>query len=349
MKLEYDYNLPGNLIAKQPAVLRDSSRLFVYDTATDTITLDRFFNLHHHLPNNSFLVLNKTKVVPARVNMQKPTGGKVVCLLLVNEIDEKARTVPAFIDRKVSVGDRLTVHDSQFTVTKQDRNIFTLGFNMSKQELFHLLREQGNMPIPPYIKNTPLNREELKSRYQTVFAQTEGSAAAPTASLHFTDRVLNNLEQNKIDRLNITLHVGLGTFAPIGEKELKSGKLHAEQVEIPHEVADEMHKRKQEGQKLVAVGTTVVRSLESAVSKINDNYKIEKMSGKTQIFIRKPYRFHAADALITNFHLPNSSLMMLVDAFLEYKQAKRGLVDLYKIAIKEQFRFYSFGDAMLIR
>ena len=197
------------------------------------------------------------------------------------------------------------------------------------------------MPVPLYLKRTPLKRNQLLKKYQTIFAKHEGSSAAPTASLHFTDRVFNKLRKKNIKKYFVTLHVGLGTFAPITDENLKTKKLHEEYFEIDQPVLQSIRKAKKEGKKLVAVGTTVVRTLESLA-------RDSSPSGKTDLFIYPPYSFKTVDNLITNFHLPKSSLMMLVEAFLQYKKSKRRLFELYNIAIKNNFRFYSFGDAMLI-
>jgi len=391
----YDYNLIPELIARQPAVPRDFSRLFVYDTETDEIVFDRFYNLAKYLPSESFLVMNNTKVIPARVEMRKVSGGKVRALFLVNELNNdqfsminfqpaspklpakgevrqgrqrgesisndqiiNKNKIRAFIDRKLSIGDKLFFNSQYFvTVIDQHEHIFTVEFNFSTAELFRVLEKKGTMPIPLYIKNTPLSRDELLHKYQTIFAHNKGSAAAPTASLHFTNRLFKKLEKKGISKEFITLHVGMGTFAPVTDDQMKQKKLHEEYFEINNNTLHYIDISKSEGKKIVAVGTTVARTLEAfASSKFKDQSaklkfknKKERIIGKTDLFIQPGFEFKYVDALITNFHLPGSSLMMLVEAFLQYKNSKHHLVDLYKIAIKEKFRFYSFGDGMLIR
>ncbi|MCL4375078.1 tRNA preQ1(34) S-adenosylmethionine ribosyltransferase-isomerase QueA [Patescibacteria group bacterium] len=362
----YYYDLPSELIAKQPAVPRDHSRLLVYDTKSNSVELDYFYHLGRYLPKPSFLVMNNTKVVPARVEMRKTSGGKAKALFLINEVigdrlpvtREKANTVRAMVDRKIKIGDRLFFDQRYFmTVIDQQEHIFTLRFDFSVGELFSVLEDKGTMPIPLYIKNTPLSQVELKQKYQTIFAQKEGSAAAPTASLHFTNRLLSKLDREGIKRHYLTLHVGLGTFAPVTEQNLKQKKLHEEWYEVPVSTFQLINQLKNEGKELVAVGTTVVRTLESVVINHRPSWdqlrsaksSVKSVIGKTDLFIFPPYRFQMIDALITNFHLPGSSLMMLVEAFLQHKHSRRHLIDLYRIAVGEKFRLYSFGDAMLIK
>jgi S-adenosylmethionine:tRNA ribosyltransferase-isomerase len=346
----YDYFLPEKNLAQTPAIPRDSSKLFVYKTKTNQIFFDRFYNLDKHLPQKSFLVLNETKVVPARVVLKKENGGKVTCLFLVNEMEEEDK-VKIIVDRKVNLGDKLFFKTKDYVeVISQEKNIFLVKFDFLKEKLFLLLENEGVMPIPLYLKKTPLSNKKLKERYQTIFFKKEkqnlASVAAPTASLHFTKRVFKKLEQKGIRRYFVNLYVGMGTFAPVSEENLKTKKLHQEYYQVDAQIWQKILTEKREGKKLVAVGTTVVRTLESlAKLKIKDG-KIKFY--KTDLFIFPPFQFQMIDILITNFHLPNSSLMMLVEAFLQYKGAKKHLIDLYNIAIKNDFRFYSFGDAMLI-
>jgi len=395
---QFDYYLPPESIAKQPAVPRDYSRLFVYDTKTNEIVFDKFYNLDKYLPKKSFLVMNDTKVLPARVEMKKATGGKVRVLFLVNEIMSSSQyqvlsieqnTIRIFVDRKVDVGDKLFFNSQYFvTVTAQEEHIFTVQFDFSIGELFRILEKKGTMPIPLYIKNSPLSRNDLLHKYQTIFARVPvgtrligRSAAAPTASLHFTNRLLSKLEKKRINKTFITLHVGMGTFASVTDVNIRQKKLHEEYFEINNETLQLINLMKQERKKLVAVGTTVVRTLESAEISLrqgrgqlesvmkrghsgeeqSDDSRIklrrfwtsqngkDTFISKTDLFIQSGFKFQYVDSLITNFHLPGSSLMMLVEAFLQHKQAKHHLVNLYQIAIKEKFRFYSFGDGMLIK
>ncbi|NTU46026.1 tRNA preQ1(34) S-adenosylmethionine ribosyltransferase-isomerase QueA [Candidatus Roizmanbacteria bacterium] len=337
---DYQYNLPSELIAQEPVEPRDSSRLFVYSISQDTVTFDSFFNLANYLPQKSFLVMNETKVLPSRITLFKDTGGKVNVLFLVNEMTEEGK-VEGLVDREVHVDQVLrTDFGHSFHVISQTQNRFTFQFDFKKQELFHILDVSGRMPIPPYLKECPLSETELRKKYQPVTAHDPGSIAAPTASLHFTDTVFETLAQKGISHYFITLHVGMGTFAPIGEEAVREKRLHTEWYQIPPETQHAIDQKKQNGELLVAVGTTVVRTLESAAE--------AEASGNTSLFIYPPYRFQQVDGMLTNFHLPKSSLLMLVDALLKDKGAKRGILELYEVAIQEKFRFFSFGDAMLI-
>ncbi len=364
---DYDYFLPEKNLALEPAVPRDSSKLFIYETVVDKIIFDYFYNIDKYLSKDSFMVLNNTKVLPARVTMKKENGGKVIVLFLVNELGVRSyrlggQTINALVDRKVNIGEKLYFDTSTslsinfLKVVGQKENIFELEFDFSREYLFALLKKYGTMPIPLYLKKTSLKRDELLEKYQTIFAKTDGSAAAPTASLHFTNKVFKKLDKLRIEQLFITLHVGMGTFAPITDENIKEKKLHEEFFEINRDTWKQIEINRNKGKKLVTVGTTVVRTLESVEARGRKFFDGKPQTAKnltpslqkTDLFIFPPYDFKMVDILITNFHLPKSSLMMLVEAFLQHKKAKRHLVDLYNIAIKNDFRFYSFGDAMLI-
>ena len=341
----YWYDLPESAIAQAPASPRDSSKLLVYDTKNNSLIIKKFSDLATSLPPSTTLTLNDARVVPARVTMHKETGGKIVVLFLVNEwISTKKGPIPCFLDRQSRVGDRLFFEDKSFcTVQKQDEGIFYLSWDGKPDDLLKNLDNYGTMPIPPYIKHSPLSRDELLEKYQTVFAKRPGSSAAPTASLHFTDEVFASLEAKGIKKQFITLHVGLGTFAPLTEENMRLKSLHHEWYEVPAST--------QLQGDITAVGTTVVRTLESVAIGLNQLKSVEigkAMTGSTDLFIYPPFEFKIVDHLITNFHLPGSSLMMLVDAFLEHKHAQKRILELYAFAIKNSFRFYSFGDAMLV-
>ena len=346
MEFSYAYHLPEEYIAKRPATPRDSSKLFVFDTARDEITLDRFSNLGEYIPPHSLLVLNNTKVVPARTILKKETGGKVEVLFLVNEW-RNGGAIPAIVDRKITVGATVSLTTNKtFTVTKQNENIFYLKPNFPAAQLFAALRKRGAMPIPKYIKDSRMSEADLRRRYQSVFASASASVAAPTASLHLTDRLLAKLAQRGVRQTFITLDVGLGTFAPVKDENIMKNKLHEEFLNIPRNAAALIRSCKKDHNPIVAVGTTVVRALESQASAIMKARG--PISGATDIFIHPPYRFAIVDAMITNFHLPESSLMMLVQAFIAQKGSSKRLTELYEFAMKHVFRFYSFGDAMLI-
>ncbi len=336
----YNYNLPPGLIAQAPARPRDAARLLIYDTRRDLAQFDSFRNLAKYLPAKSFLVLNKTKVLPARIVLRKATGGAVKVLFLLNEPAGKGE-YKILADRKILIGDKLYFDNRHFAiVVEQQENIFFVRPNFSEKILFDFLRRDGQMPIPPYIKKTPLKEKALREQYQAIFAAKPGSVAAPTASLHFTDRVFDSLRQKGIRNFPLTLHVGLGTFAPVRPENFTAKKLHEEYFEIKPADARKMTALRQRGWQAVAVGTTAVRALESFSGRLGFQ--------KTNLFIMPGDEFQRTDALITNFHVPKSSLLLLVEAFLKFKKSKRSILDLYEIAKKEKFRFFSFGDAMLI-
>ncbi len=350
----YDYNLPSDRIALEPAKPRDFSKLMVYNTQKDEIIFDIFYNLQKYLDENYFLVFNQTKVLPARVNLFKKTGGKIKILLLLNEkINEikknKIKEIRGIVNKEIRLNEKLYFYpqdeNNYLIPIKQEKNIFT--FKVVTEDFLILLKKMGEVPLPPYLKRTHLNQDELRRKYQSIFAKKIGSIAAPTASFHFTRRVLKRLKSKKINFCFITLHVGLATFTPLNDEFLRKKKLPLEYWEIDLKNYKKIKKLKKENKKLVAVGTTTTRMLESLVrKKIKANKKI--ILGETDLFIMPPFKFKIVDALITNFHLPRSSLMMLVEAFLQFKKSPKHLKELYQIAIDNDFRFYSFGDAMLI-
>lgn len=341
----YTYSLPPELIRKEGVEPRDSARLFVYDTRTDTVTFDTFANVAAYLPERSLLVLNDTKVLPARLWLKKETGGKIEVFVLANQIEDEKR-IPVLVDRKTEVGQKLIFPTGEyFEVVGQDENMFFLElFTYGGRELSLLLDLFGETPLPHYLEGAETEEAVLRKRYQTIFASAGASVAAPTASLHFTEQVFQSLDQKGIEAARLTLNVGLGTFAPLREESFTTGKLHAEYVSVSEETADRVNAAKDDGRGIVAVGTTAARTLESVAL----DGRVRPYAGKTDIFIYPPYEFRAVDHLITNFHLPETSLMLLVDAFLRHKGAKRNIMDLYAIAIENQFAFYSFGDSMLI-
>lgn len=370
---DYDYPLPPELIANTPAKPRDAARLFVYDTANDTVAFDTFRNIGKYLPPGSLLIFNNTKVVPARLWLKKETlpargktevgGGKIQVLLLLNELRPGDALVEGVVDRKLEVGAKLYFKGGEYlTAMRQNEERFFFRPSVSIRKLFALVEREGVTPIPPYIKRTPLSETRLRKEYQSVLAKRPASVAAPTASLHFTKRLLASLARRGITHTEVTLHVGAGTFAPIGEKELKTKTLFTEYYEVPAESARRIAEAKRAGWPVIPVGTTALRALESAARDETRRHAGKRRVGKlptqrtslsalraTELFIFPPYDFKIADGLVTNFHVPRSSLMLLVDAFLESRGAKRRILDLYKIAIAEKFRFFSFGDGMLIK
>lgn len=333
---DYDYQLPERLIAKRPARPRDSAKLLVYSRKNQNVTIDTFYNIDRYLPQKSVLVLNDTKVIPARFMLKKQTGGSVEAFYIRNDYDK----IVVLLNKKVLVNTNLflTSH-TYFTVISTQGKYFFLKPSFPVSELFPVLNRHGSMPIPKYIKGE-FNQEKLKRDYQSVFAQKNGSVAAPTASLHFTNRLLQKLEHKGIKKEFVTLHVNEGTFAPLSEKHLTTKTLHEEYFEIDNKTIKRLNLAKKNHMSIIAVGTTVVRALESS----KHDELLSTSSGKTTIFIQETDKHHYVDGLITNFHLPHSSLMMLVASFIGRKK----LLDLYNIAINNHLRFYSFGDAMLI-
>ncbi len=335
----YDYFLSPDRIAQEPASPRDSARLLVYNRKTNVVTHDTFFNLTKHLPHNAVLVFNKTKVVPARFLVIKETGGRAT----ITYVETHAPHIQVLADRKLTIGSRLALSRTiSFVVARQEEKYYFLTPSFPLEKLFSVLERYGTMPIPPYIKHSPLSRAQLKEKYQAVFAQTKGSVAAPTASLHFTRRLLARLKKQRVTAAYVTLHVGLGTFAPLTEENISSGRLHHEWFSIDPRTVRLLAKARKEKRPIVAVGTTVVRTLESASDK---NGRMVRPSGSTDLFIRPGYRFKSVDGILTNFHVPQSSLLMLVSAFTGRKK----ILSLYQKAIAKEYRFFSFGDGMLIK
>jgi|SRR6266481_4691732 len=336
---KYDYVLPPSLIAIAPASPRDSAKLLVYDRESRKTYFDRFSNLGKYLPKNAVLVLNDTKVIPARLALAKETGGRVKILYL----GTKGNLIEALAEKKLELGMTLSLTPKIiFRVVKKEENHYFLKPSFAISKIHGVLERYGTTPIPPYIKNSLLSEKNLRKEYQTVFARTKGSVAAPTASLHFTKRLLANLKKQGVSVAHTTLHVGLGTFGPLIESQVKTSRLHSEYFSIDLKTAAFLNKAKKEKRPIVAVGTTVVRTLESASDKQG---RIKKYKGETDLFIREGYAFKFVDHMITNFHVPKSSLLMLASAFT----GRKNILGLYKTAIRKQFRFFSFGDGMLIK
>ncbi len=348
---DYDYHLPNALLAKAPVSPRDAARLFVYDTQIDEVFFDTFLNIAKYLPKRSLLVFNNTKVIPARLWLNKETGGKIEVLLMMNEYRPGDILIKGIVDRKILPGAKLYFKNrAHLEVIKQEEQFFFFKPSISMKMFSKLLKKEGVTPIPPYIKRSNIPEHDLRQKYQSILAKYPASIAAPTASLHFTNRLLAKLEHREIKRTEITLHVGAGTFAPVDEKNIREKKLFTEPYDISHNSAQAINRAKAAGIPIIAVGTTAMRTLESAahVNSKTRTWNVASGSRSTNIFIYPPHKFTIADGLITNFHVPCSSLMLLVDALLKHKKAKRDILALYDIAISEKFRFYSFGDGMLI-
>jgi S-adenosylmethionine:tRNA ribosyltransferase-isomerase len=334
---QFDYQLPQNLIAQEPASPRDTARLLVYEKSTGKISFDVFANLGKYLPKNATLVFNQTKVVPARLEVTKETGGKTRLLYL----GQDKTGIKALADRKLALGSALHLSKKDyFTVTQQKENHYFLKPSFPLTRILNVMTKQGRTPLPPYIKHSILTEAQRREKYQTVFAKTGVSVAAPTASLHFTKKLMNQLKKQGIGTAFVQLDVNLGTFAPLKEEQVKLGRLHQEFYKIDKSTTQTLNKAKVQGRPIIAVGTTVARTLESA----SKNGKLIKLTGQTDLFIQEDYKLQFVNGLITNFHVPKSSLLMLVSALV----GRRKLFELYQKAIKKEFRFFSFGDGMLI-
>ncbi len=332
----YEYAFPPELIAQAPARPRDAARLLIYRREETQADWSVFRDIGSFLPKNALLVLNETKVIPARMHLVRATGGNVPALFLGHALD----CIRVLANRRLRPGEFLSLQGAMgFTVEKSAGKEWLLRPNF--KDLEEVLSRLGHMPLPPYIKHSPLTPEELRREYQTVFACASGSVAAPTASLHFTHALLASLQASGIELAYVTLHVHLGTFAPLEEEQWRTASLHHEEYMIPDAARLSIERAKAAGRPVIAVGTTVVRTLESAA---DVRGKILRSSGTTDLFIREGYIFKMADGLITNFHVPKSSLLMLVSALV----GRERLLELYAQAIERRFRLFSFGDAMLV-
>lgn len=326
---DFDYNLPEELIAQKPANPRDHSRLLVYNRKTGQITDDQFYNIGEHLPKETSLVVNNSKVEKCRLLFNDDKIEIFVTKAVNNKLVEAmVRPGKKFKPGKVV---KLTDNLSAKTLFVAEDGIRTIELSHSLDHEF--MEPHKHTPFPPYIERD----ESLADRYQTVFAKDLGSKAAPTAGLHFTPELLDKLKGIGIEKKEVTLHVGLGTFAPVKANHIEEHVMHSEWYQISKEQADALNSSKS----ITAVGTTSVRVLESAPTKEG---KFDACSGETDIFITPGYKFKSVDHLITNFHLPKSTLLMLISAFTGYEEMKK----IYDHAIREKYRFYSFGDAMLI-
>ena len=336
-KSDFYYDLPEELIAQTPATPRDSSRLLVYDRTKRNIEHRIFRDVTEYLKSGDVLVINNTKVLPARLYAHTQNGGAVEVLLL-KRLDIDTWEVLVKPGKKCTVGKKLVVSDELSltvqSVTDSGERIVKFEFDGVFEEI---LDRVGNMPLPPYIKQ----KLKDKNRYQTVYAKYDGSAAAPTAGLHFTPELLKKIKDMGVEIVEVLLHVGLGTFRPVKEEIITDHKMHSEYYEVSETAAAKINSAKREGRRIIAVGTTSVRTLESAT---DENGVVIPQKGSTQIFIYPPYKFKCVDALITNFHLPESTLIMLVAAMC----GREEILSVYETAVREKYRFFSFGDAMLV-
>ncbi|WP_195576011.1 tRNA preQ1(34) S-adenosylmethionine ribosyltransferase-isomerase QueA [Paenibacillus sp. 1001270B_150601_E10] len=337
---QFDFYLPEELIAQTPLKDRAASRLLTLDRATGKVEHHQFTELIHYLEPGDLIVLNDTRVIPARLyGVKADTGAKVEVLLLKQEEDDvwEALVKPA---RKLKVGTVISFGDELKAVVTEEQDMGGRLLRFEYEGIFQeILDRLGEMPLPPYIKEQLEDRE----RYQTVYAKHEGSAAAPTAGLHFTEELLSDIEKKGVRIAPITLHVGLGTFRPMSVDKVEEHVMHAEYFEISEESAVLINETKRQGGRIIAIGTTSSRTLESAAGKFGGS-EIQACSGWTDIFIFPGYEFKLVDALITNFHLPKSTLVMLVSALA----GRDNIMKAYEEAVREKYRFFSFGDAMFI-
>ncbi|MCR4908150.1 MAG: tRNA preQ1(34) S-adenosylmethionine ribosyltransferase-isomerase QueA [Lachnospiraceae bacterium] len=338
-KSDYFYELPEELIAQDPLEKRDDSRLLVLDRNTGETSHHRFSEVGGFLRPGDCLVLNDTKVIPARLIGEKEGSGGVIEILLLKRLASDSWEAIVRPGKKLREGARVSFGGgalkAEITEVRADGNrIVSFYFEGIFEEILDRL---GEMPLPPYIKH------KLKDpgRYQTVYAKNPGSAAAPTAGLHFTTELLDKLREAGLTTAFVTLHVGLGTFRPVKEENLLMHKMHSEYYEVSAETAATINRARDEGGRIIAVGTTSCRTLESVSS---EDGRVQEGSGETRLFIYPGYRFKVIDGLITNFHLPESTLLMLVSAFA----GRERVLTAYREAIKEGYRFFSFGDAMLV-
>ena len=337
---EFDYYLPEDLIAQTPIKQRDASKLMILDKKTGELVHKHFYDIIDYLNPGDTLVLNDTKVLPARLIGEKVSTKAVIEVLLLKNIEGDTWETLVKPARRIHVGDVVSFGDGLLKLTcteVKDEGIRV--FNASYEGIFYeLLDKLGTMPLPPYIHE----KLEDKDRYQTVYAKEVGSSAAPTAGLHFTEELLERIKEKGINIVYLTLHVGLGTFRPVKVEDVTKHKMHSEFYSLSSEVADILNKTRENGKRIIAVGTTSTRTLETVYEKFGE---FKEDSGFTDIFIYPGKEVKSIDGLITNFHLPKSTLIMLVSAIA----GKDNILNAYNIAVKEKYRFFSFGDAMFIK
>ena len=332
---DYDYHLPKELIAKYPVEPRDACRLMVLNRKDKSIQHKIFRDIVDYIEEGDLLVLNDTKVIPARLKGKKETGAKIEIFLL-RPYEENVWEVLIKNIKRLKEGQKVIIAEDfkAELIEKYEEGkakVKLIGKNVNE-----LIKKYGHIPLPPYIERE--DEEKDKDYYQTVFAKKEGAVASPTAGLHFTKELLEKLEKKGVKKVFCTLHVGLGTFRPIQTEDITKHKMHEEFYQIPEETIKEIEKTKKKGKKVIAVGTTVVRTLETYA-------KTGKKEGFSNLFIYPPYEFKIVDALITNFHLPKSTLLLLVSAFA----GKDFIFKAYNDAVEKKYRFFSYGDAMLIK
>ena len=348
---EYDYNLPEELIAQMPADKRENSRMMVLSRKDRTISHKHFYDIVDLIDKDTLLVMNNTKVLPARLIGHKETGAKIEVFLLKQiENDKKQCLWDVLIKPSKRVKPETVIKISDELSVKaikrlEENGEWLVELIFDGDNMLDVLHRNGNIPLPPYIERKIAN-DDLKKldfeRYQTVYAKDEGSVAAPTAGLHFTEEILQRLQDKGVELAYVTLNVGLGTFRPVQCENVLEHKMHSETFEISEKAAEQINRAKHEGKKIIAVGTTTVRTLETAYQKFGC---IKACHDHSELFIYPPYEFKVIDNLITNFHLPKSTLLMLVSALA----GKDFIFDAYKEAVETKYRFFSYGDCMYIK
>jgi S-adenosylmethionine:tRNA ribosyltransferase-isomerase len=338
MKLsDFDYQLPDSLIAQRPLPQRGASRLLVVDPDSHSFSDRKFSDIGEFLSPGDLLVLNDTKVVPARLYGQKSSGGKIE-VLVERILDERHLLAHIRSSKSPRPGGQLILEDSiRCTMLKREDDLFVL-YQDSVQTWLELLENYGHMPLPPYVQRD--DEAEDRQRYQTVYARHPGAVAAPTAGLHFEQSILDELAAGGVNIAYVTLHVGAGTFQPVRVDNITDHVMHAERVRVSQQVCDAVGRAHDSGNKVVTVGTTVVRSLEAATA----SGKLKPFDGDCRLFITPGFKFNVVDTMITNFHLPKSTLLMLVSAFA----GRQLILDAYLHAVEQEYRFFSYGDAMFI-
>jgi S-adenosylmethionine:tRNA ribosyltransferase-isomerase len=346
---DFDYILPETLIANKPKEKRDESNLLILNRKNKSFKISKFKNIGDYINPGDLIVINDTKVIPARLIGYKPTGGKIE-LLLLNNIEKNKWETLVKPGKRFKEGAKIYFNnDNKVSYFKGSvEKVLDDGKRIIKFEckgdFYKLLLKYGAMPLPPYIKNTPLSEKEIRKKYQTIYAKNLGAAAAPTAGLHFTKELIKKLKNKGVQFGYLTLHVNAGTFLPVKEDNIKNHKMYKEYYKLPRKLVSQIKNTKEKGKKIIVCGTTTLRALETI---FKDGMKINKkavLEGNTDIFIYPGYKFKIVDSLITNFHLPRSTLLLLVCAFASRKM----ILNAYEEAKKNNFRFFSFGDAMLI-
>ena len=342
---DFEFELPEHLIAKYPSEVRSASRLLHLDVASGDIYHYHFYDLPQLLCSPDLLVFNNTKVIPARMYGQKDTGGQVE-IFLERLIDAKRALVQIRSSKSPKAGSEITLRDGNglsdvtLKIITKDQSFYSVMF--PELGVMEIAERFGHVPLPPYIDRD--DEDDDQDRYQTIYASKAGAVAAPTAGLHFDNALMQVLSERGIGRAELTLHVGAGTFQPVRVDNVEDHKMHLEYLEVGRDVCDAVSACRSSGGRAVAVGTTSVRSLETASGSLNEGKGLSPYKGETDIFIYPGYEFQSVDALITNFHLPGSTLMMLVSAFAGREIIKEA----YRVAIAESYRFFSYGDSMII-